>query len=56
MDESDWDGWKALTDKLGQSVQLVGDDLFVTNTSILQRGIDQRIANSIHKVQSNRYA
>ncbi|MEC8808042.1 MAG: phosphopyruvate hydratase, partial [Pseudomonadota bacterium] len=47
MDESDWDGWKALTDKLGQSVQLVGDDLFVTNTSILQRGIDQSIANSI---------
>ncbi|MEC7560942.1 MAG: phosphopyruvate hydratase, partial [Pseudomonadota bacterium] len=47
LDESDWDGWKALTDKLGQSVQLVGDDLFVTNTSILQRGIDQSIANSI---------
>ncbi len=47
MDESDWDGWRLLTDKLGARVQLVGDDLFVTNTSILQRGIDQKIANSI---------
>jgi enolase len=47
MAEDDWDGWRALTDRLGSSVQLVGDDLFVTNTKILQRGIDQSIANSI---------
>ncbi|GHC24093.1 phosphopyruvate hydratase [Aidingimonas halophila] len=47
MDESDWVGWKALTDKLGDRVQLVGDDLFVTNTRILKRGIDERIGNSI---------
>jgi len=47
MDESDWQGWAALTRKIGDSVQLVGDDLFVTNTSILQRGIDEGIANSI---------
>ncbi|GHE22289.1 phosphopyruvate hydratase [Halomonas urumqiensis] len=47
MDESDWDGWKALTDKLGDKVQLVGDDLFVTNTRILKRGIDEQIGNSI---------
>jgi enolase len=47
MDEGDWDGWKVLTDKLGSRVQLVGDDLFVTNTRILQEGIDRGIANSI---------
>lgn len=47
MDESDWDGWKLLTEKLGSRIQLVGDDLFVTNTSILQEGIDKGIANSI---------
>jgi len=47
MDESDWDGWATLTAKLGDKVQLVGDDLFVTNTEILKRGIDQRVANSI---------
>ncbi len=47
MDESDWEGWKILTEKLGGRVQLVGDDLFVTNTRILQRGIDEKIANSI---------
>ena len=47
MDESDWDGWTLLTEKLGQRIQLVGDDLFVTNTSILKRGIDQGVANSI---------
>lgn len=47
MDESDWDGWKILTEKLGKKVQLVGDDLFVTNTKILQRGIDENVANSI---------
>jgi enolase len=47
MDESDWDGWKVLTDKLGSKVQLVGDDLFVTNTRILKQGIEKGIANSI---------
>jgi enolase len=47
MDEEDWDGWKALTDRLGAGVQLVGDDLFVTNTERLQRGIDAGVANSI---------
>jgi enolase len=47
MDEGDWDGWRLLTDKIGDRIQLVGDDLFVTNTSILQRGIDEKIANSI---------
>ncbi|WP_404363495.1 phosphopyruvate hydratase [Marinobacter sp.] len=47
MDESDWDGWAALTRKIGDRVQLVGDDLFVTNTRILKRGIDNGIANSI---------
>jgi enolase len=45
--EDDWDGWKKLTQKLGHKVQLVGDDLFVTNTTRLQRGIDNEIANSI---------
>ncbi|WP_026110993.1 phosphopyruvate hydratase [Pseudoalteromonas ruthenica] len=47
LDESDWDGWKILTDKIGDKVQLVGDDLFVTNTKILKRGIDESIGNSI---------
>jgi len=47
MDEEDWDGWKALTDRLGDRVQLVGDDLFVTNTERLKRGIDSGVANSI---------
>jgi len=47
MDESDWDGWKVLTDKLGSKVQLVGDDLFVTNTRILKEGIEKGVANSI---------
>ena len=47
MDESDWDGWKVLTDKLGTKVQLVGDDLFVTNTKILKQGIEKGIGNSI---------
>ncbi|MEZ5452704.1 MAG: phosphopyruvate hydratase [Thiothrix sp.] len=47
MDESDWAGWATLTQKLGSKVQLVGDDLFVTNTKILKRGIDENIANSI---------
>jgi len=45
--EDDWDGWKAVTDRLGQKIQLVGDDLFVTNTKRLQRGIDAGVANSI---------
>lgn len=45
--EDDWDGWKSLTETLGHRIQLVGDDLFVTNTERLQRGIDEKIANSI---------
>lgn len=45
--EEDWDGWKLLTDKLGDKIQLVGDDLFVTNTKRLQKGIDLKVANSI---------
>ncbi|MEY2617176.1 MAG: 2-phospho-D-glycerate hydro-lyase [Pseudomonadota bacterium] len=47
MAEGDWDGWKTLTERLGQKVQLVGDDLFVTNTKILKEGIEKNIANSI---------
>lgn len=47
LDENDWDGWKQLTERLGGKLQLVGDDLFVTNTERLQRGIDQGVANSI---------
>ncbi len=47
MDETDWDGWAGLTNKIGDRVQLVGDDLFVTNTELLKRGIEQGIANSI---------
>ncbi len=47
MDEGDWDGWRLLTDAIGDRVQLVGDDLFVTNTAILSRGINEKIANSI---------
>ena len=47
MDENDWDGWKQLTDRIGDKVQLVGDDLFVTNTEILNKGIEQGIGNSI---------
>lgn len=47
LDESDWEGWKILTDKIGKNVQLVGDDLFVTNTKILKRGIDEGIGNAI---------
>ena len=47
MDENDWDGWKSLTDKIGAKVQLVGDDLFVTNVERLSRGINESIANSI---------
>ena len=46
-DENDWDGWKALTDAIGDKVQLVGDDLFVTNVKFLQKGIDLGVANSI---------
>lgn len=45
--EDDWDGWQAMTQKLGASVQLVGDDIFVTNTSIFQRGIEKKVANAI---------
>ncbi|MDR6415414.1 phosphopyruvate hydratase [Pseudarthrobacter sulfonivorans] len=47
LDENDWDGWKTLTDTIGDKVQLVGDDLFVTNPAILQRGIDTKTANSL---------
>ena len=47
LDESNWDGWKLLTERLGDKVQLVGDDLFVTNTTIFKQGIDNNIANSI---------
>jgi enolase len=47
LDESDWDGWKVLTDKIGDKIQLVGDDLFVTNTKILKEGIEKKIGNSI---------
>ncbi|MCF7926297.1 MAG: phosphopyruvate hydratase [Candidatus Izimaplasma sp.] len=47
LDENDWDGWKVLTDKLGKKIQLVGDDLFVTNTEKLARGIEEGISNSI---------
>lgn len=47
LDEGDWDGWKLLTEKLGDKVQLVGDDLFVTNSAILKEGIDKGVANSI---------
>ncbi len=47
LDENDWDGWKLLTDRLGEKIQLTGDDLFVTNVKILKRGIDSKTANSI---------
>lgn len=47
MDENDWDGWKVLTDRLGDKIQIVGDDLFVTNTEILAKGIEKGISNSI---------
>jgi len=47
LDENDWDGWKLLTEKIGDSVQLVGDDLFVTNPEILKEGIDKDIANAL---------
>jgi enolase len=47
MDENDWDGWKALTERIGERVQLVGDDLFVTNPEILRKGIERGVANSI---------
>ena len=47
MDENDWNGWKSLTDKIGNKVQLVGDDLFVTNVNRLKKGVDNKIANSI---------
>jgi enolase len=47
MDENDWDGWKVLTDAIGEKVQLVGDDLFVTNTQRLKEGIEKGVGNSI---------
>src|SRR5205823_9275643 len=47
MDENDWDAWRTLTERLGERVQLVGDDVFVTNPERLQRGIDEHVANAI---------
>jgi len=47
LDENDWDGWKILTDRLGKKIQIVGDDLFVTNRELLQKGIDLQVGNSI---------
>ena len=47
MAEDDWEGWKSMTDQIGNNVQLVGDDLFVTNTDRLRRGVEEKIANSI---------
>jgi enolase len=47
MDEEDWGGWRTLTEQIGERLQLVGDDLFVTNTERLRRGIDEGVANSI---------
>ena len=47
MAEDDWDGWKLMTDTMGKKIQLVGDDIFVTNTKRLQQGIDKGVANSI---------
>jgi enolase len=47
MAEDDWDGWRALTERLGDTVQLVGDDLFVTDSRILQQGIERQVANAI---------
>ena len=47
MAEGDWDGWKLLNDKLGKKIQLVGDDLFVTNTKIIKEGIEKDVANSV---------
>ena len=47
LDESDWNGWKELTERVGQTVQLVGDDLFVTNSEIIRRGIQEGIGNSV---------
>ena len=47
MGEHDWEGWKLLTERLGRKVQIVGDDVFVTNTRILKQGIQKRVANSI---------
>ncbi len=47
MAENDWDGWKLLTDRLGKKIQLVGDDIFVTNTNIIREGIEKGIANSV---------
>ena len=47
LDENDWEGWKILTERLGKKIQLVGDDLFVTNPKILKEGIEKKIANSV---------
>ncbi len=47
LDENDWDGWTLLTEKLGSKIQIVGDDIFVTNMTLLQKGIDSKVANAI---------
>ena len=47
LDEDDWDAWKLMTEKMGENIQLVGDDLFVTNVKKLSKGIDEKVANSI---------
>ena len=47
LDENDWDGWKKMTESLGGAIQLVGDDIFVTNPKFLKRGIEEKVANSI---------
>jgi enolase len=47
MAEEDWDGWATVTSRLGEKIQLVGDDIFVTNTTLLQKGIDRHVANSV---------
>jgi len=47
LDENDWEGWKILTEKLGSKIQIVGDDIFVTNPEILKKGIEEKVSNSI---------
>src|SRR3546814_3293979 len=54
MDEGDWDSWKLLTERLGETVQLVGDDLFVTNPRIFREGIERGVGNAILKIGSTR--
>ena len=56
MDESDWEGWAKLSAQIGDKVQLVGDDLFVTNTDILAKGISEKMQIQYNQVQSDWYA